>query len=368
MTRSIFPAYGIEHIWIHGRYLKSGGNYAPVETGHTANYSARFTKDEFYSYSTQIAQRYVVTDREGKKWLLYLVNSTNYSVTTAKQQREIYHAIPSMQTYDGEDLPTVKVCADMREFPLNANDTRVFSKWIELLLGEIPDLTTKASKARQSRDNIKRVALSKLYDANILQQLIPNSDNYGAVINSYRAMLDLIPPYIPGVKVSPGIRYITDWTEALGKIPNIAGLERKHWHQCIRDEQMTPFSGEIDSTYHYHLSITSAAPAMMRIISSQVLTNQGVRMSLSDAKLTYRHLLKILNDSQSHPSSVAGYSVFYSPSSNTISIGCHHWHITNIVADYMQILSHEGKITKDSNNEWIVVNRENSTDEQVLPL
>lgn len=384
--KTIFGRTEIAHAWVYNKY-NNGKEDIEVFKGRTATYHGHngrvegnqsFIGDRFYSYSTQIAQRYKIKDKDGNEKLVYLFNSSDYGPTTKQQLSNLRRAVP--RNLNGVEVGKFG-WRNYGYFPPNLDNPKeslkdAIEKWCK-------DIEEGIAKLYRMRDN-------RAYHKPGVTELIDNleqANNFldlglDKAVEKYRTELSNVPKYAPKPVNPNKNRYktvnITSWLEASEFISDLPyrgmRLFREYNEARVLPKggitqtitTQTPFpegTGKLVTSYKINLGALNSDWAYIRLEKdkdgkvSGVWTNKGVKLSVLGAIKLYRGMLEVIRTGESKQ--VLGYKIElrtqwgwwdYSRRNKRIEykgvdifVGCHRFSPLTIVSDYLYLMRELGK-------------------------
>jgi len=361
--REVFPADELPHKWVYNEYRRDNGEVVPITEARSDNYNGygrcNFSGDEFRSYSTTIAKRYDL----GEKGILFAFNTTSYGPTTAGHLRNVRDAVPQM--LNGRETHKVE-WESGGYFPYHANDTARWKNAIDRILLNATNYLEKAKRARDYRQYHIRDGLACVGQALKLNSLL--SLERGGDIDRVRTDLERLPEYVAKPPNPNQRKYIRDWNEALGYLPNLPMIAAKAFRDnadslvlgevTVADKVISKvLDAEVGSKLTLKLKLSDCPWANIKVIGGRVLTSQGVRLGRDEATRLYEAMLEAIKD-HSTGVSCGSYRIAYHKwntwrkdkgvTKGLISVGCHYFDPSTLASGYKYLVDNlptEDKIT-----------------------
>lgn len=375
-VKTIFARDEIAHIWVYGRY-HNGKEYVEVTEGRTATYASRdswrsgykdaekiegnqsFKDDKFYSYSSQIAQRYDL----GEQGILYLVYTGHNSLTTKAQVSMLWSAIPS--ELNGRKVSKFEFSYDERGYhywPENVQDADTFSHVLDYYITQAREQCVKAQRSRNYRKwaiyRAKGYVITGREFADLLGR--EKFTQYGALTNAWDNIV-AVPEYTPAPPNPNKREYISKWDKAYELLPNLPMIfvraARGETYELdklgikVEDKKILwALDEQLGRKCTISLKLSDSPWATIRVIGEQVITSQGARLGKDEAIKLYEAMLEVVAKVDKtylqQPIQAGGYSVQYHNNyrwkghscNRTIRVGCHYFHPSTIVSDYLSLL------------------------------
>ena len=369
--RTVFTKDEIAHVFVNNRY-HNGKEYVTVTEGRTASYTGgrfmnayndrageringnqSFKDDKFYSYRSQVAQRYDL----GDKGIVYLVYAGHNTPTTKGQVRDLLRAIPREK--DGRKVSKFEFSHNERGYifwPKDAEDRERWEQVYDYYVEQSRKHIKNALRARKYRGlELGQATTYRSLAANFAA-LFELSDHGG--LESLRDEIAAVPDYVAKEPDPNRRQYIRDWGKAAELVSNLPMIAvkaiRGETYELVGQTGVRLENGtlgiKLDEKRTLSLSLRKCPWATIRVIGEQVVTSRGVRMSKAEATVLYEGMLRVIAQftKNNYPgANIGGYWIKYEGfkgwksdvlSYGYVAVGCHHFHPSTLASDFLYLI------------------------------